>query len=110
MCGIVGYIGKREAYPILIKGLRRLEYRGYDSAGVALINKEGTLNVYKTKGKVDNLTDYCNDKDVSGTQRSPSLLGEPQPGHHSQRHHRELRRHQSKIAAERREIPKRYRH
>ena len=66
MCGIVGYIGKRDAYPILIKGLRRLEYRGYDSAGVALINKEGTLNVYKTKGKVDNLTDYCNDKDVSG--------------------------------------------
>ena len=48
MCGIVGYIGKKEAYPILIKGLRRLEYRGYDSAGVALINNEGNLNVYKT--------------------------------------------------------------
>jgi len=67
MCGIVGYLGKREAYPILIKGLRRLEYRGYDSAGVALINGEGVLNVYKTKGKVDNLTEYCADKDVSGT-------------------------------------------
>ena len=67
MCGIVGYLGKREAYPILIKGLRRLEYRGYDSAGVALINGEGALNVYKTKGKVDNLTEYCADKDVSGT-------------------------------------------
>ena len=66
MCGIVGYIGEKEAYPVLIKGLRRLEYRGYDSAGVALINSEGTLNVYKTKGKVDNLTEYCNDKDVSG--------------------------------------------
>ena len=66
MCGIVGYIGKKEAYPILIKGLRRLEYRGYDSAGVALINNSGALNVYKTKGKVDNLTEYCNDKDVSG--------------------------------------------
>ena len=66
MCGIVGYIGKKEAYPILIKGLRRLEYRGYDSAGVALINEGGELNVYKTKGKVDNLTEYCNDKDVSG--------------------------------------------
>ncbi len=66
MCGIVGYIGKKEAYPILIKGLRRLEYRGYDSAGVALINESGALNVYKTKGKVDNLTEYCGDKDVSG--------------------------------------------
>ena len=66
MCGIVGYIGQKDAYPVLIKGLRRLEYRGYDSAGVALINSEGELNVYKTKGKVDNLTEYCNDKDVSG--------------------------------------------
>ena len=66
MCGIVGYIGKKEAYPILIKGLRRLEYRGYDSAGVALISEHGALNVYKTKGKVDNLTEYCNDKNVSG--------------------------------------------
>ena len=66
MCGIVGYIGKQEAYPILIKGLRRLEYRGYDSAGVALINGHGELNVYKAKGKVDNLTEYCADKDVTG--------------------------------------------
>ncbi len=66
MCGIVGYIGKQEAYPILIKGLRRLEYRGYDSAGVALISGNGELNVYKTKGKVDNLTEYCADKDVTG--------------------------------------------
>ena len=66
MCGIVGYIGKKDAFPILIKGLRRLEYRGYDSAGVALINKSGDLNVYKSKGKVDNLTEYCSDKDVSG--------------------------------------------
>ena len=66
MCGIVGYIGKQEAYPILIKGLRRLEYRGYDSAGVALINGSSELNVYKTKGKVDNLTEYCHDKDVTG--------------------------------------------
>ena len=55
MCGIVGYIGKKDAYPILIKGLRRLEYRGYDSAGVALINADNQLNVFKTKGKVDNL-------------------------------------------------------
>ena len=66
MCGIVGYIGKQDAYPILIKGLRRLEYRGYDSAGVALINGSDELNVYKTKGKVDNLTEYCADKDVTG--------------------------------------------
>ena len=67
MCGIVGYIGHKEAYPVLIKGLRRLEYRGYDSAGVALINSDGNLNVYKTKGKVDNLTEYCSDKNVSGS-------------------------------------------
>ncbi|MCR4836177.1 MAG: glutamine--fructose-6-phosphate transaminase (isomerizing) [Bacteroidaceae bacterium] len=67
MCGIVGYIGKKEAFPILIKGLRRLEYRGYDSAGVALINADQGLNVYKTKGKVDNLVEYCNDKNVSGS-------------------------------------------
>ena len=67
MCGIVGYIGTKEAYPILIKGLRRLEYRGYDSAGVAMIDENGDLNVYKSKGKVDNLCEYCNDKNVSGT-------------------------------------------
>ena len=67
MCGIVGYIGKKDAFPILIKGLRRLEYRGYDSAGVALINDNGNLNVCKAKGKVDNLVEYCSDKDVSGT-------------------------------------------
>ncbi len=66
MCGIVGYTGKREAYPILIKGLKRLEYRGYDSAGVALLNDNSTLSVYKTKGKVANLEEYCADKDKSG--------------------------------------------
>ena len=66
MCGIVGYIGKKEAFPILIKGLRRLEYRGYDSAGVALINDGNGLNVCKTKGKVDNLVEYCKDKDTTG--------------------------------------------
>ena len=67
MCGIVGYIGKKEAYPILIKGLRRLEYRGYDSAGVALVNDNGDLSVFKSKGKVDNLCEFCSDKNVSGT-------------------------------------------
>ncbi len=66
MCGIVGYIGKRSAYPILIKGLHRLEYRGYDSAGVALINPDGLLNVYKAKGKVSELETFCSEKDTRG--------------------------------------------
>ena len=67
MCGIVGYIGMREAYPILIKGLKRLEYRGYDSSGVAIINKALELNVYKAKGKVSELEAYISQKDISGT-------------------------------------------
>ncbi len=67
MCGIVGYLGKRDAYPVLIKGLKRLEYRGYDSAGVALVNDNGCLSVYKEKGKVADLEAYCADKDLSGS-------------------------------------------
>ena len=66
MCGIVGYIGQSDAYPVLIKGLKKLEYRGYDSAGVALISNQDKLNVYKTKGKVSNLEAMSADKDCSG--------------------------------------------
>lgn len=67
MCGIVGYLGDGSAYDILIKGLHRLEYRGYDSAGIALVGKDGKLGVYKAKGKVENLESLCRDKDLDST-------------------------------------------
>lgn len=67
MCGIVGYVGHEDAYDILLKGLHRLEYRGYDSSGVALLNPSGKLNVYKTAGKVSNLEAFCADKDIAGS-------------------------------------------
>jgi glutamine---fructose-6-phosphate transaminase (isomerizing) len=66
MCGIVGYIGPREAYPVLIKGLKRLEYRGYDSAGIALYNNSH-LNVYKCSGKVADLEAFVSEMDTGGT-------------------------------------------
>lgn len=66
MCGIVGYIGNRPAYEILVKGLHRLEYRGYDSAGVAMLEDNGKLNIYKTRGKVADLEKFCADKDRNG--------------------------------------------
>ena len=65
MCGIVAYIGNQEAYPIIMKGLHRLEYRGYDSAGIALFN--GGLHVYKRKGKVSDLEDFVEGKSTRGT-------------------------------------------
>ena len=67
MCGIVGYIGKRRAYDVLIQGLHRLEYRGYDSSGVAMITEPGELNTYKSKGKVSALEHFASNKDISGT-------------------------------------------
>ncbi|HTN21244.1 MAG TPA: glutamine--fructose-6-phosphate transaminase (isomerizing) [Pelobium sp.] len=67
MCGIVGYIGFRDAYPIVIKGLQRLEYRGYDSAGVALLNNSSKLNIYKKAGKVADLENFVEGKDHSGS-------------------------------------------
>jgi glucosamine--fructose-6-phosphate aminotransferase (isomerizing) len=65
MCGIVAYIGNREAYPVIIKGLKRLEYRGYDSAGIALM--DGEINVYKCKGKVSDLEEHIGNKNINGT-------------------------------------------
>ena len=66
MCGIVAYIGKKQAYPIILKGLKRLEYRGYDSAGIALLN-ENQINLYKRQGKVANLEEFAANKDLNGT-------------------------------------------
>jgi len=65
MCGIVGYIGKRDAYEVLIKGLKRLEYRGYDSAGIAIYNGN-KFNVYKCHGKVSDLESHVAEKDITG--------------------------------------------
>ena len=65
MCGIVGYIGDKQAYSILIKGIKRLEYRGYDSAGLALLN--GKLNIFKKTGKISDLEEYVKEKDITGT-------------------------------------------
>ena len=67
MCGIVGYVGERQACPVIIKGLHRLEYRGYDSAGVAVIHTDGTLDIHKCKGKVSDLEAFLSGKDSSGT-------------------------------------------
>lgn len=67
MCGIVGYLGDGNAYDVLIKGLHRLEYRGYDSAGIALVSNDGRLDVFKAKGKVENLEAICKDKDTSAS-------------------------------------------
>lgn len=67
MCGIVGYIGQKRAYDILIQGLHRLEYRGYDSSGVAMITESGELNIYKSKGKVEALEHFAASKDLSGS-------------------------------------------
>ena len=67
MCGIVGYVGERQACPVIIKGLHRLEYRGYDSAGVAVIHPGGSLDIHKCKGKVSDLEAFLDGKDSSGT-------------------------------------------
>jgi glucosamine--fructose-6-phosphate aminotransferase (isomerizing) len=65
MCGIVGYIGLKQVYPIVINGLKRLEYRGYDSAGIAIVN--GETHIYKKQGKVTDLENFTENKNLTGT-------------------------------------------
>ena len=77
MCGIVGYIGKQEASPIIIDGLRRLEYRGYDSAGICTLNGAGA-QIYRAQGKLLNLENILRDTPATGTPRHWSYpLGDP---------------------------------
>lgn len=83
MCGTVGYTGYKQAYPIPAKGLKRLEYRGYDSAGVVLVNENRQLSVCKTKGKVADFELFISSKDISGTvgiaHTCWAAHGEPSP-------------------------------
>ena len=81
MCGIVGYIGKKDAFPIIINGLKRLEYRGYDSAGIALLSSTNKLNIYKKKGKVKALEDETIGQDISGTIGIGQSVKPSLPGH-----------------------------
>jgi glucosamine--fructose-6-phosphate aminotransferase (isomerizing) len=67
MCGIVGYIGKKDAFPIIVNGLKRLEYRGYDSSGIALLDKHHNINVYKKKGKVVEMENFARSNNIEGS-------------------------------------------
>ena len=111
MCGIVGYVGPRDAAPILLEGLRRLEYRGYDSAGIAVLTEDGSVFIEKKAGKLTNLTDHLNGDTPAGhpgiahtrwathgrpndTNAHPAHRLHAAAGAHPQRDHRELRRDQ----------------
>ena len=75
MCGIVGYVGQQQAAPILLNGLSKLEYRGYDSAGIAVRNEQGEIEVVKAKGRLKNLMEKTNDgKAMKGTTGTPAFL------------------------------------
>src|SRR5580658_2207383 len=85
MCGIVGYIGPKKVVPVIIEGLRKLEYRGYDSAGIAVVTKDGKLEIRRAPGKLRNLEEVIQKSPIEGTYGIPHSLGHSRPSNRRER-------------------------